>query len=174
VINAVELVTNGRIALRTEGKTEQGRSDFHKDILDAIEIFNEALSTNDIFLMLLCENLFLAQELAGASQREKKARESYEVALIEYNDAFYCYETILKPEEYKKLDLGISHGDKYRNKGMPKDGFMVAVAAHPARLENGLKMIGIDPDEQTLRELRIKVCKRLKDLYFEMQQGVLK
>jgi hypothetical protein len=173
VTNAVELITNGRIALRTEGESEQGRIDFHKGVKDAISIFTEILSSDDIYSMLLCENMFLAQELDKANPREKKARESYEVALIEYDDAFYCYETIQNQEEYKKLDMGISHGDKYRVKGMPKDGFMVAVSSHPTRLENSLRMLGTDPDEQTLRELRIRVCKKLKDLYLEKQQVIL-
>jgi hypothetical protein len=173
VINAVALITRGRVSLRTEGKAEEGREDFHKGILDAIEIFKEAISTNDIFFMLLCENVFLAQELEGADAREKKARESYGTALIEYDDAFACYDAIQKPDKYKEIDACISHSKEYRKKGMPKDGFIVAVMAHPARLENGMKMIGLDPDEQMLRELRIKACKQLKDLYFEKQLAVL-
>jgi hypothetical protein len=56
---------------------------------------------------------------------------------------------------------------------MPKDGCLVALHSHPVRLGNGLKMIGIDPDEQVLRELRIKVCKKAKKLYIAKQKMVL-
>jgi hypothetical protein len=37
-----------------------------------------------------------------------------------------------------------------------------------------MKVLGIDPDEQNLRELRIQVCNKALELYMEMQEAALK
>jgi hypothetical protein len=121
----------------------------------------------------LCENSFLTKELEGARPEEKQAKTSYETANREYDDAFNCLAILDNPEQYKILEVGISHESKYREQGLPKDGFHVALLAQPVRLNNGFKMVGIDPDEQRLRELRITVCKKARELYMEKQKVIL-
>jgi hypothetical protein len=171
--NAVELITRGRIGLRTEGKTEQGRIDFHDGILLAMELYTQAYNENDLFCMLLCENTFLVKDLEGARPKETAAIKSYETALMEYDDAFNCLDLIEKPEEYKQATAIVSHAPPFRYREMPKDGFVVAMAGHPTRLKNGMTAIGMDPDEQDLREFRMKVCKRALDVYFQKQKAIL-
>jgi hypothetical protein len=41
------------------------------------------------------------------------------------------------------------------------------------RLQNKLKPIDIDPNEQILTELRMAVCKSAQDVYLGMQRDVL-
>jgi hypothetical protein len=170
---AVELITNGRIALRTEGKEAQGRKDFHRGLQDTIKTFDDILKQGDIFMMLLCEDFFLAKELESATTREGKAVSSYETALVEYDDAFTCLELVNDPDKYKIAAASYSHKKPFRQHGQPKDGFIVAMLGHPARLRNSMKVLGIDPDEQTLRELRIQVCKKALELYMEKQEAAL-
>jgi hypothetical protein len=171
---AVDLITNGRIALRTKGKEAQGRDDFHEGLLAAIDIYNKILKQNDIFMMLLCENFFLTKELESATSREGKAITSYQAALVEYDDAFNCLERVQDPQRYKDAVAVISHKSNFQHHSQPKDGFIVAMLGHPTRLRNSMKVLGIDPDEQNLRELRIQVCNKALELYMQKQEAALK
>jgi hypothetical protein len=56
---------------------------------------------------------------------------------------------------------------------MPNDSFHIAYTGHYTRLQNKLKPIGIDPDEQVLTELRMAVCKSAQGVYLEKQRSVL-
>jgi hypothetical protein len=174
IINAVRRITNGRLALRTKGQAEHGREDFHEGMAESIDVFNEAMETGDIFLMLLSENVFLTKELESATTRESKAVSSYETALVEYDDAFNCLELVNDPDKYKIAAASYSHKKPFRQHGQPKDGFIVAMLGHPVRLRNSMKVLGIDPDEQKLRELRIQVCNRALELYMGKQEAALK
>jgi hypothetical protein len=171
--NAVELITNGRLGIRTSGQAEQGRSFFYKGITDSIEIFSEVLNKGDLSDILLAETLFLTKELSGADTDETHAIQSYETALVQCDDALFCLNLLSTPEQYKIVNSAISHSVKCRHKDMPKDGFLVFMLGHPTRLRNGLKMIGIDPDERELRQLRISMCYRAAKLYVEKQKVIL-
>jgi hypothetical protein len=172
--NAVELITVGRQNLRIEGKTEEGRKSFHDGLVEAIQLFTAVYEEKDLFMMLLCETLFLAKDLEGARDNEQHAKNSYATAMIEYDDAFNCLEIIKKPEQYQIMERGFSHAKTtFRYQKMPKDGFVVAMLGNPVRLINGLKMVGVDPEEQELIELRAKVCRRALQIYREMQEGIL-
>jgi hypothetical protein len=170
--SAVELITRGRLGLRTEGKAEQGRIDFHDGLKLAHELYTQAFNENDLFCMLLCENTFLTKDLEGAEPDEQDAIKSYETALVEYDDAFNCLDLVENPDEYKKAAVIISHNKKCRYHGMPKDGFIVAMAGQPARIKNGMTAVGTDPDERALRKYRIKVCKKALDVYFKKQEVI--
>jgi hypothetical protein len=172
ILYAVDFITNGRIGLRTKGRTEHGRDDFHKGIADAMAVFKEAMETGDLFLMLMCENAFLTKELESATRRDSKAVSSYNTALIEYDDAFNCLEIIKDSARYKDVAAACSHKKPFRKDGLPKDGFVVAMMGHPARIRNSLTMLGLDPDEQRLRELRIKVCRKALELYMQKQAEI--
>jgi hypothetical protein len=131
------------------------------------------METGDLFLMLLSENAFLTKELESATSRDSKALSSYNTALIEYDDAFNCLEIIKDPVRYKDVDAACSHKSTFRKDGLPKDGFVVAMLGHPARIRNSMTMLGLDPDEQKLRELRIKVCNTALILYMQKQKAIL-
>jgi hypothetical protein len=59
-------------------------------------------------------------------------------------------------------------GDETRLIGAPNDSFHIAYTGHYTRLQNKLKPIAIDPDEQTLAELRMAVCKSAQEVYLGM------
>jgi hypothetical protein len=173
IANAVSLITRRRLNLRTEGMAEEGRKEFHEGLALATKTFKDAYDENDLYAMLLCENTFLAKDLEGAEPDEQDAIKSYEKALVEYDDAFNCLDLIAKPEEYKQAAAIVSHAPKFRYRAMPKDGFIVAMAAQPARIKNGMTAVGTDPDERSLRKDRIKASRKALNLYFKKQMAIL-
>jgi hypothetical protein len=169
--DAVELIARGRLGLRAKGQSEQGREDFHEGIILLTKLFDEAYNENDLFSMLLCESTFLTKDLEGARPSEKAAIANYENALAD--NAFDCLDMIKSPEKYKESAVLFSCKPYFRYKGMPKGGFIVALLAEPARIQNSMSAVGMDPNEQTLRELRVKTCKRAVEIYSSMQIQIL-
>jgi hypothetical protein len=173
VTNVVELIANGRVELRTQGKAEQGRIDFHDGLDKAIEIFTEVQATRDSSLMLLAEYVYIAQELASSRPEEKEARVSCEAAMQDFDDAFNCLKIVEQPAVYQGAEQSHPHRAKYRYKGMPRDAFHIAYMGHRTRVKNSLRKIGFDPDEQTLLELRMGVFNTAQNVYLEKQQAAL-
>jgi hypothetical protein len=74
IIKAVSDIADGRIGLRTKGKSEEGREDFAKGLALGKRIFTEVKDCGDPELMLLAEYSFMNQELEGARVEEKIGR----------------------------------------------------------------------------------------------------
>ncbi|GHU07614.1 hypothetical protein FACS1894151_02200 [Spirochaetia bacterium] len=53
------------------------------------------------------------------------------------------------------------------------DSFHIAYTGHYTWLQNKLKPIGIDPDEQVLTELRMAACKSAQEVYLQIQRETL-
>jgi len=171
--DAVELIANGRIELRTQGKAENGRISFHDGIRFAAEIFTEARASRDPYLMLLAEYVYIGQELAGSRPEEKEARSSCEAAMQDFDDAFNCLKLVNTSAAYQNVELSHPHRAKYRYKSMPKDAFHIAYMDNRTRVKNSLRKIGFDPDEQALLEIRISVINTAQAVYWEKQQAAL-
>jgi hypothetical protein len=170
---AVERIATGRIELRTKGKAEAGRINFHKGIRLALELFREVLASRDLFLMLLAEFTYLSLEYEGSRPEEKEARASYEAALQDFEDAFPCLKLLDSSEVYRSVALSYPHRAKYRYREMPLDAFQIAYASHRTRVKNSLRKIGFDPDEQVLLELRMTVFDTAQEADWEKQQAAL-
>jgi hypothetical protein len=169
----MERITTGRIELRTEGKAEQGRVDFHAGMGLATELFAEVQATRAPYLMLLSEYVYTAQEFAISRPEEKEARASYEAAMHDFDDAFNCLEIVKHPAVYQGAEQSHLHRAKFRYKAMPKDAFHLAYLGHRTRVRNTLRKIGFDPTEQALLELRMGVFNTAQDVYLELQQAAL-
>jgi hypothetical protein len=173
MFDAVERIASGRIELRTEGKTEKGRIDFHTGIRLAMEIFTEVQTSRNSSLMLLAEYVYIGQELAGSRLEEKEARSSCEAAMQDFDDAFNCLKIVEQPAVYQGAEKTYPCKPKFRYKEMPKDAFHVAYMGHRTWVRNSLRKIGFDPDEQTLLELRMGVFNTAQNVYLEKQQAAL-
>jgi hypothetical protein len=173
MFEAVERITNGRVELRTQGKAEQGRIDFHDGIRLASEIFTEVEASRDSYLMLLAEYVYTAQDLAGSRPEEKEARSSCEAAIHDLDDAFNCLKIVGQPAVYQGVEQSYLHRPQFRYKDMPRDAFHLAYIGHRTRVRNSLRKIGFDPDEQTLLELRMYVFNTAQNVYLEKQQAAL-
>ncbi|GHV76695.1 hypothetical protein AGMMS49942_15160 [Spirochaetia bacterium] len=173
IVRAVSDIADGRIGLRTKGKTEEGREDFAKGLALGKQLFTEVKDCRDPELMLLAEYLFMNQELEGARSEEKIGRASYQSAVHDFDDAFLSLKSVKDAAMYQGAENTHPHRAPFRYKGMPNDAFHIAYTGHYARLQNKLKPIGIDPDEQILTELRMAVCKSAQGVYLETQRSVL-
>jgi hypothetical protein len=173
ILYAVSQIETGRIGLRTKGKTEEGRENFAEGLELGKQIFSEVKNCGDPELMLLAEYAFVNQELEGARAEEKIGRASYESAVHDFDDAFLSLKAVKDAAMYQGAENTHPHRSPFRYKGMPNDSFHVAYTGHYTRLQNKLKPIGIDPDEQVLTELRMAVCKSAQAVYLEMQQSAL-
>jgi hypothetical protein len=169
----VERIANGRVELRTEGKAEQGRIDFHAGLSLATEIFTEVQATRDPHLMLLAEYVYIGQELASSRPEETEARASCEAAMRDFDDAFLALEAVADIPGYRTAEKTYPHKPKTRYKGMPLDAFHDAYLGHRTRIKNSLRRVGFDPDEQVLLELRMNVFNTAQDVYLELQQAAL-
>jgi hypothetical protein len=172
-MEAVNNIADGRISLRTVGKTEEGRENFAKGLELGKQIFSEIKDCGDPELMLLAEYAFVNQELEGARAEEKIGRASYQSAVHDFDDAFLSLKAVKDTAMYQGAENTHPHRAPFRYKGMPNDSFHIAYTGHYTRLQNKLKPIGIDPDEQILTELRMAVCKSAQDVYLGMQRSVL-
>jgi hypothetical protein len=173
MFDAVERIATSRVNLRTQGKTEQGRIDFHDGIKLAMEIFTEVKASRDLYLMLLAEYVYIGQELAGSRPEEKEARSSCEAAMQDFDDAFNCLKLVDTNAAYQNVELSHPHRAKYRYKDRPKDAFHIAYMGHRTRVKNSLRKIGFDPDEQALLEIRMSVFNTAQTVYWEKQQASL-
>jgi hypothetical protein len=169
----VERIATGRIELRTAGKAEQGRINFHDGLNKATEIFTEVEASRDPYLMLLAEYVYIAQELASSRPEEKDGRSSCEAAMHDFDDAFNCLEIVKRPAVYHGVEKAHLHRAKFRYQAMPKDAFHLAYMGHRTRVRNSLRRIGFDPAEQSLLELRMTVSITAQDVYLELQQAAL-
>jgi hypothetical protein len=173
ILRAVSKITDGRIGLRTKGKAEEGREDFAEGLTLGKKIFSEVKDSGDSELMLLAEYGFINQELEGARAEEKIGRASYQSAIQDFDDAFLSLKSVKDAAMYQGAENTHPHRAPFRYKNMPNDSFHIAYTGHYTRLQNKLKPIGIDPDEQTLTELRMAVCKSAQEVYLGMQREVL-
>jgi hypothetical protein len=155
--NAVELIANGRVELRTQGRTEQGRIKFHAGLATAMDVFTEVEATRDPYMMLLAEYIYVGQELASSRPEEKEARASCEAAMHDFDDAFRSLEAVGDKRGYCTVEKTYPRKPKFRYKNMPKDAYHLAYMGHRTRIRNTLRKIGFDPDEQALMELRMRV-----------------
>jgi hypothetical protein len=173
ILEAVSDIADGRIGLRTKGKAEEGRENFIKGLKLGKKIFSEIKDCGDPELMLLAEYLFVSQELEGSRTEEKIGRASYQSAINDFDDAFLSLKSVTDATMYQGAENTHPHRSPFRYKGMPNDAFHIAYTGHYTRLQNKLKPIGIDPDEQILTELRMAVCKSVQKVYLEKQRNVL-
>ncbi|GHV85991.1 hypothetical protein AGMMS50230_15990 [Spirochaetia bacterium] len=173
IVKAVSDIADGRIGLRTTGKAEEGRENLAKGLELAKQIFSEVKDSGDPELMLLVEYSFINQELEGARTEEKIGRASYQSAARDFDDAFLSLKAVKDTVMYQGAENTHPHRAPFRYKDMPNDSFHIAYTGHYTRLQNKLKPIGIDPDEQILTELRMAVCKSAQKVYLAMQRGVL-
>jgi hypothetical protein len=171
--DAANLIFFGRIARRTHGQTEQGLEDFEQGFVLAIQVFDEAIVSEDPFFMLLAEYTFVVQELESGYPEEKEALTSYRVAKSAFDDAFRALEVVKDKTLYKGVDRAFPHRKDYRYKELPKDAFHLAYISHRARLQNTLKQIGIDPLERAFREKRIQTCPIAQAAYTVLQTKAL-
>jgi hypothetical protein len=170
---AVDTINEGRRGLATPGEAENGRINFENGHALARQIFQEALGSGDVELILLAEYFFVAQELADSEADEPEGRVSADAALQSFDDAFLALKIVDDPAIYRGVEMAFPHRGQWRYKDLPRDAFHVACIAHKTRLKNGLSRLGLPKLERELAKARIAALGAIQQVYVEKQLAAL-
>jgi hypothetical protein len=166
-------IDSGRKGLKTDGGEHEGRLNYEKGIAEASLSFSQALSTANPQTILLAEEAFLEQELTFCSDTDNYSRSSLTQALLSFEDAFLCFESVEDHAGYKAADKTWPHNPKYRVKSYPKDAFHLACIAHRTRLQNVLRAPGINMIEKAVLEQRVANMASAQMAYLAKQKDAL-
>jgi hypothetical protein len=172
ISSAVDYLANGRKGFATKGEEREGRVLYETGISMALASFKEVHALADPKTIMLAEEAFLQKELDFCAENDDDARNSLEMALQSFDDAFLCLEVVEEPV-YVFAEKTHPHSKKYRIQGFPKDAFHVACLAHYTRLSNVLRSPGIDMIEKAVLEQRAANMKIAQRSYIEKQKVIM-
>jgi len=173
IVVAVISIDSGRKGFAIEGKEREGRISFEKGIASALAAFKEAQISADPYILIMAECTFIFQEMLLCGDTDKNAFSSLTQAKQNFDDALFALQVVENSSIYKEADKLFLHHKDYRIKGFPKDAFHNACNSHKTRLNNALRVFGIDPIEKTLIEQRIANMETAKNGYLEKQKKAL-
>jgi hypothetical protein len=153
VVSAANLDT-GRKGLATTGKEFEGHQFFDDGIAAAMIAFQEAKDAADPQVLILAELAFLQQELSFCTENAKATRGSLNQATQDFEDALRCLATVENKVLYQAAETTHLTRPVKRVQGFPKDAFHQACYANRTRIQNHLRVPGMNPLESALYELR--------------------
>jgi hypothetical protein len=172
VYEAVEFIDIGRKGWAARGKAEEGRISYEGGIAKAMAAFQEAQVSADPQTIILVEYAFLSQELHFYGETDEYTFGSLTQAIQSFDDAFLALEAVDEPG-YKTADKTYPTSGKYRVSGFPKDAFHIACIAHKTRLQNALRVPGMDPLEKALLRQRLLNIPAAQGGYIEKQNQII-
>jgi hypothetical protein len=173
MIDAVIDIARGRLGMITDGQEHEGRLTFESGIRQAHKVFTEARASGDPELMLLAEYTFMSQMLEYATENDIVGRSRAQAAIDSFEDAFLSLQALADATAYQAVEKAFPHRGQWRYKGLPRDAFHVAMLAHKTRIMNSISMIGVNPLDVSLAELRHAVAVTAQQVYREKQQVIL-
>jgi hypothetical protein len=173
MIAAVIDIARRRQGMITDGQEHEGRLTFESGIRQARKVFTDARASGDPELMLLAEYTFMSQTLEYATENDVVGRSRAQAAVDSFEDAFLALQAIADAVAYQAVEKAFPHRGQWRYRGLPCDAFHVAMLAHKTRITNGISMIGVNPLDVGLAELRRAAIVTAQGVYWERQQLVL-
>jgi hypothetical protein len=173
ILDCVYFIDQGRKGFKTDGEEHQGRLNYEDGISEASKAFSQALSTSDPQTILAVEEAFVEQELKYCSDDDIYSRSSLTQALLSFQDAFLCFESVEDHAGYKAADKTWPHRKEYRIKSYPKDAFHLACISHRIRLHNVLRAPGINMIEKDILEKRAANMTSAQAAYMGKQREAL-
>ncbi|GHU00377.1 hypothetical protein FACS1894142_8510 [Spirochaetia bacterium] len=177
---SVNNIDIGRKGLAAAGRERKGRISFTSGFLSALDAFKEVSDRSrspagalDLETLIQLERTFLSEELRHCGPDETEAIASVTQAVSYFNDALLALEAVRDAAVYQGAEKTHPHHPKYRIHGMPKDAFHIACISHRTRLNNILRMPGINPIERSLYEQRAVNMIAAQNAYQEQQKNVL-
>jgi hypothetical protein len=173
IIASATNIYEGRRGLDTDGSEHEGRVNYRSSLAVALDTFQQVrmLPAEDLELLVLAEYTFLGQEHKYCDSRDTRALISLKKAIQEFDEAFLALGILQNAVIYQSVEKTYSTRAEFRYKGMPKDAFHVACAGHKARLDNMLKVPGINLAEKELLKQRYANMIRAQLVYWEKQKG---
>ena len=175
IIDSAIAIDQGRKWLDTEGFEASGRISYRKGLALAKTAFQEAqiLAAKDLEALIVCEYIFLQQELQFCVPVDVNSLSSLSKAIQSFDDALLALQAVEAGASYRIADQTHPHTVKYRYSGMPKDAFHIACAGHKTRIKNILRSPGINIAEKILLEQRLSNLVFAQSVYFEKQKNAL-
>ena len=170
---AVLYIDAGRKGWATKGKEPEGRVSFEYGISKASYAFTEAQTSVDPQALILAEYTFVCQELQLCTDADKDSLGSLTQAKQSFDDAFLALQVVENSTFYREAEKTYPHHKDYRASGFPKDAFHIACNAHKTRLQNALRVFGIDPLEKALLKQRLANLTTARKGYMDKQKKAL-
>ncbi|GHT69702.1 hypothetical protein FACS1894110_19700 [Spirochaetia bacterium] len=171
-LSVIRLVA-GRKGLATTGKEAEGHQLFDDGIAKAMAAFQEAKDTTEPQILILAELAFLQQEFYFCDEKAKASRSSLNQAIQDFEDALRCLKTVENKVLYQAAETTHLTRPEKRMQGFPKDAFHQACHAHRTRIQNHLRVPGMNPLETALYELRFGNMATATNSYLNKQKSAL-
>jgi hypothetical protein len=172
LIDCVAHIDAGRKGLATTGEEPEGHIRFDRGISGALTAFKEAEADGDPQTIVLAESVFLQQELQFCDETAKATRTSLTRAIKEFRDALLAFEAV-QDSRYVITEKTFQHSPKQRYQGFPKDSFHLACISHRTRIQNILKVPGMNPIERAVYEQRLSNMITAQKSYIQFQKKML-
>jgi hypothetical protein len=168
VLNANQ-IDRGRAGFTVDGEEHNGRINYERGISGALAAFQEAQATMDPQTMVLAELAFLQQELQFCNEADNETKSSLAQAIQGFEDALRACKAV-QEAGYKTAEKTYPRNSKYRFRSMPKDAFHIACISHRTRIQNILKVPGMNMTDKAVYQQRFANMSTAQHSYFELQQ----
>ena len=164
----------GRKNLTTDGFERAGRIFYESGISTALECFKNAQVSNDPLIMILVELTFLQQEFQYCDESDNFSRGSLTQAIQSFEDALRSLKTVEDSVLYQAAETTYPTASRFRYHGVPRDAVHTACASHKTRLQNTLRVPGINMDEKAVITQRAANMITIQVAYTEKQGRALR
>jgi hypothetical protein len=172
IATAMQRMVDGRKALTTEGLSNDGLIMLNDGQKSIIGIFNDAIASGNVDLMLDAMMFYTAQELVQNDVAEEVARSSAETAMAKFQDAVLSLKAV-KTDCYSVVDDCIPHSKNYRHGKYPRDSFHIACDSDRMRIMKGLTEFGHSPAMLDLAKTRRDLVDAAQSAYCNLQEAAL-
>ncbi|MDR1316141.1 MAG: hypothetical protein LBK13_04630 [Spirochaetales bacterium] len=173
LIDYTNEIDAGRTGFSTAGKEGQGRILYESGVCGALKSFQEAQVSKDPQTLILCELIFLQQEMQFCDKKDEDTRSSLTQAIQSFEDALRCLKTVENPAAYRFAETAFPISSQYRIHGFPKDAFHLACISHRTRLRNVLRAPGINMIEKNVLNQRAANMNAAQNCYSKKQKKSL-
>jgi hypothetical protein len=162
----------GRKGFAIDGGEREGRINYERGISRALTAFQEVHANADPQTLILAELVFLQQELQFCNKIDTDTQGSLTQAIQSFNDALRSLKAV-QGTHYKTAEETYPQTPKYRIHGMPKDAFHIACIAHRTRIQNILRVPGMNMTEKAVYQQRFTNMSAAQESYCQLQKTAL-
>jgi hypothetical protein len=163
----------GRKGFTVTGDEYNGHINYDRGISLALAAFQDAKIIADPQTFILTELVFLQQELQFCNEVDTNAQSSLTQAIQSFDDALRAFKADQDSTMYKGVELACPQDRKFRYHSMPKDAYHIACIAHRTRLQNILRVPGMNMTEKVVYQQRFDNMKTAQDSYVALQEKAL-
>jgi hypothetical protein len=158
-----------------DGFERNGRISYTDGLDTAMSVFREiqTAAPKDLQLLILAELTFLTQELAHCDETDTLSAASLNQAIGSFKDALFALQAVEKGALYQIADMTYPHDAKHRYKDMPRDAFHTACLSHRTRIDNTLRVYGVNLTEKELLKQRKVNLAAAQNVYLSKQRDAI-